>query len=45
MSAVLMTGKGQQWLHLGERECTILDAMLEWAKATAPRTPCRRSCA
>ncbi len=45
MSAVLMTGKGQQWLRLGERECTILDAMLEWAKATAKNCPERvRTC-
>lgn len=39
MSVALMTGKGQQWLRLGERECTILDAMLEWAKATAKNSP------
>ncbi len=35
MSVALMTHKGQQWLHLGKRECTILDAMLDWARATA----------
>ena len=35
MSVVMMTAKSQQWLRLGKRECTILDAMLEWAKATA----------
>ena len=39
MSVALMTHKGQQWLRLGKRECTILDAMLEWAKATAKNSP------
>ena len=39
MSVVLMTTKTQQWLRLGNRECTILDAMLEWAKATAKTSP------
>ncbi len=39
MSVALMIGKGQQWLRLGKRECTILDAMLEWAKTTATNSP------
>ena len=39
MSVALMTGKGQQWLHLGNRECTILDAMLDWAQAIAQTNP------
>ena len=39
MSVALMTSKGQQWLHLGKRECTILDAMLDWAKAVAKNSP------
>ncbi len=39
MSVVLMADKSQQWLRLGKRECTILDAMLEWAKATAKNSP------
>jgi len=39
MSVVMMKGKGQQWLCLGRRECEILDAMLEWAKATAKTNP------
>ena len=39
MSVVLMTSKGCQWLHLGNRECTILDAMLAWAQAMAKTNP------
>ena len=39
MSVVLMKSKSQQWLRLGKRECTILDAKLEWAKATAKNSP------
>jgi len=39
MSVVMMSGKDQQWLLLGRRECEILDAMLEWAKATARTNP------
>ena len=39
MSVALMTHRGQQWLRLGKRECTILDAMLEWAKAIAKTNP------
>ena len=39
MSVSLMTNEGQQWLRLGTRECMILDAMLEWAKATATNSP------
>ncbi len=39
MSVALMTHKGQQWLHIGKRECTILDAMLDWARATAKNSP------
>ncbi len=39
MSVALMTHRGQQWLRLGKRECTILDAMLEWAKITAKTYP------
>ena len=39
MSVVMMSGNGQQWLHLGQRESSILDAMLEWAKATAKANP------
>ena len=39
MSVVLMADKSQQWLRLGKRECTILDAMLDWAKATAKNSP------
>ena len=41
MSVALMTAKGQQWLRLGDRECAILDAMLDWAKATAKDSPDR----
>ncbi len=39
MSVALMKDKSQQWLRLGKRECKILDAMLEWAKATAKNSP------
>ena len=39
MSVALMTSKGQRWLRLGDRECTILDAMLDRAKATAKGSP------
>ena len=39
MSVVMISGKDQQWLLLGRRECEILDAMLEWAKATARTNP------
>ncbi len=41
MSVALMTHKGQQWLHLGKRECTILDAMVFWAGAAAKDCPDR----
>ena len=39
MSVVMMTAKSQQWLRLGSRECTILDAMLEWAGSAAKTNP------
>jgi len=39
MSVVMMSGNGQQWLHLGQRESAILDAMLAWARAMAKTNP------